>query len=98
MTAAFLWQADGPEIGTRGVVDDEGRARRLAAECLLSGTAVTAVVDEAATDLGRRTLESGYHRTGRGWAGRVDGGGRVRWTRVTATWAAVVAAPMWDDR
>lgn len=84
MSVAFLWQADGPKIGTRGVVDDAERARELAGECLQSGTAVSAVVEEAAAELGMRTLESGYHRTGRGWRARVDGAGRIRWTRVTA--------------
>jgi hypothetical protein len=84
VTAAWLWQADGPQMGTRGIVDDPGRARRLAAECLLSGNASSAVVQEAAAELGMRTLTDGYHRTGREWRGSVGAGGRVRWTQAVA--------------
>lgn len=79
MTAAFLWQADGPAMGSRGVCGDQGRARRLAAECLRSGAADTAVVEEAVTDLMAQTLADGYRRTGPRWSARVGAGGRVRW-------------------
>lgn len=86
MSLAFLWQADGPEVGSRGVTDDEGTARKRAAACLLSGSAVAAVVQEATAELGMRTLTDGYHRTGREWRGSVGAGGQVRWTQ------AVIAA------
>ena len=81
--AAFLWQADGPTMGTRGVADDPRKARQLAAECLRSGSADSAEVEEALSDLGMRTLVGGYFRTGHRWRGQVGIGGRVRWTRVT---------------
>ena len=82
---AWLWQADGPQMGVRGVVGDPGRARRLAAECLLNGVAVTAVIEEAATGgLGAQTLAAGYPRTGRKWLATVGALGNVRWTAVRA--------------
>ena len=85
MTAsAFLWQADGPQQGSRGVSDDQGRARRLAADCLRSGAASSAIVEAALTDLGTRTLAGGYYRTGRAWRAKVGPGGRVWWVPVTA--------------
>jgi hypothetical protein len=85
VTAAWLWQADGPLMGTRGVAGDSGRARRLAAECLLSGTADSAVVEEAATGgVGAQTLAGGYPRSGRKWRATVGARGRVRWVAVTA--------------
>jgi hypothetical protein len=80
---AFLWQADGPTMGTRGVAEDPRKARRLAAECLRSGAASSAVVEEALSDLGMRTLVGGYFRTGRGWRATVGAGGRVRWRPVS---------------
>jgi hypothetical protein len=88
VTAAWLWQADGPLMGTRGIVDDSGRARRLAVECLLSGDASSAVVEEAAAELGERALIDGYHRTGRRWQATVGAHGRIGWTAMTAASAA----------
>lgn len=82
---AWLWQADGPQMGIRGVVDNSGRARRLAAECLRSGDANSAIIEEAATGgLGAQTLAAGYPRSGRKWQARVGARGRVRWTAVRA--------------
>jgi hypothetical protein len=76
---AFLWQADGPLQGARGVTDDAGRARRAAADCLRSGAASSAVVEEALPDLWVRTLAGGYAWTGHGWRAKVGAGGRVWW-------------------
>jgi len=45
-TTAFLWQADGPEQGARGVCGDRRKARRAAADLLRSGQASSAVVEE----------------------------------------------------
>jgi hypothetical protein len=82
---AWLWQADGPQMGVRGVVGDPGRARRLAAECLLSGVADSAVIEEAATGgVGAQTLAAGYPRTGRRWLASVGARGRIQWTAVRA--------------
>jgi hypothetical protein len=85
VTAAWLWQADGPQMGTRGVAGDSGRARRLAADCLLSGIASSAVVEEAATGgVGAQTLAGGYPRTGRRWLATIGAQGRIRWTAARA--------------
>jgi hypothetical protein len=84
MTAAFLWQADGPQQGTRGVTDNARRARQVAADCLRSDAANSAVIEEAVPDLGVRTMVGGYFRTGRGWRAKVDAGGRVWWVPVRA--------------
>jgi hypothetical protein len=88
VTPAWLWQADGPQMGTRGVVGDPGSARRLAGECLLSGVADSAVVEEAAAELGERTLIDGYHRTGRRWQATIGAHGRIGWTAMAAVNAA----------
>lgn len=81
MTVVYPWRADGPGRATLGVVEDPARARRLAGQCLLSGVAETAVIEQAVTDLGAQTLLGGYFRTGQRWRGRVESGGRVRWRR-----------------
>ena len=84
MTAAWLWQADGPGRSDLGVTDDPGRARRHAARCLRDW-ADTAFVEEAATGgVGAQTLAGGYPRTGRKWRGRVGALGHVSWSAVTA--------------
>lgn len=75
----FLWQADGPEQGARGVTDAQWLARRHAAAFLLTGQASSAVVQEAVTELGMRTLGDGYYATGPQWRGTVGDGGLVRW-------------------
>lgn len=79
MTGAFLWQADGPRQGARGVCGSERRARRAAADLLRSGQASSATVEEAATELGQRTLTDGYYPSGLSWQGRLGARGRVRW-------------------
>ena len=77
--AAFLWRADGPRQGSRGVTDDGRKARRAAADLLRTGQATAAYVEEAAMELGERTLADSYYATGRKWQGRVGARGRVRW-------------------
>jgi hypothetical protein len=77
--SAFLWQADGPEQGARGVCDNGRSARRAAAALLRSGLASTAVVEEAAMELGMRTLSDSYYAIGQRWQARVGARGRVRW-------------------
>ena len=88
MTPAFLWQADGPRQGARGVCGSGRMARRAAADLLRSGQASTAVVEEAATELGMRTLTSGHYPNGRRWQGRLGARGRVRWVPLDAGAAA----------
>jgi hypothetical protein len=85
---AYLWQADGPQQGARGVCDSEQKARQAAADLLRSGQASSALVEEAATELGMRTLTSGYYPNGQRWQGRLGARGRVSWVPVTAEQAA----------
>jgi hypothetical protein len=70
----FLWEADGPQQGCRGVSGDEMRARRAAAECLQNGQATTARVEAAETAMGTATLTDDYRRTGDAWQGRLSDG------------------------
>jgi hypothetical protein len=79
-----LWQADGPRQGARGVSGNERTARRAAADLLRSGQASSAVVEEAVTELGMRTLTDGYYCTGQQWQARLGARGRVRWVPVKA--------------
>ena len=86
--SVYLWQADGPEQGARGVTDDEQAARRAAAVLLQDGRASSAVVEEAVPELGMRTLTAGYYPTGQRWDGRLGAQGRVRWVPARAGTAA----------
>ena len=49
--SVYLWQADGPEQGARGVTDDERTARRHGEDLLRCGQADSAVVEQAGTGL-----------------------------------------------
>ena len=82
---AYLWQADGPRSGARGLSGDRGKARRDAAARLRSGEASEAFVEEAGTaGIGVRTLAGGYCRTGRGWRAKAGAGRRIRWALLAA--------------
>ena len=78
----FLWRADGADRCGRGISDQAGSARRAARDCLRSGAASSAVVEVAVSDLGMKTLEESYYRTGRGWRAKVGGDGRVWWVPI----------------
>jgi hypothetical protein len=82
--SVFLWQADGPRQGSRGICDVEQSARDAAAGLLRSGQASSAVIEEAVPELGMRTLTAGYWCTGQRWQGHVGARGRVRWVPVKA--------------
>ncbi len=84
MITVFLWQADGPRQGGRGISGDCKAARRAAAECLRSGTATAATIEEATAEIGMRTLTDGYYPTGPRWQARVGAQGRVRWVPLKA--------------
>jgi hypothetical protein len=75
----WLWQADGPASGGRGVSGDRLAARRAAEVRLLRGDAAEAVVEEAVTDLSPQTLAEGYRRTGPRWVAAAGPGPHVRW-------------------
>jgi hypothetical protein len=80
--SVYLWQADGPRQGSRGICDVEQLARDAAADLLRSGQASFAVIEEAVPELGMRTLTAGYWCTGQRWQARVGAAGRVRWVPV----------------
>ena len=83
----WLWDARGPVRRGLGVSDDQAGARRAAEECLTSGQASAARVEEALALLGIGTLTSHYRRTGRGWqARRADHG--IRWEPLSPAFPA----------
>jgi hypothetical protein len=79
VSAVFLWQADGPEQGGRGVSGDREAARRAAEKLLRSGEATAAVIEEAELGLGTRALTFAYCPTGPRWQAMTGPRGRVRW-------------------
>lgn len=80
----WVWDAHGPDSGA-GVTDaDEKRARKLARQSLLSTGASDVLVEQASVELGIRTLNYCYVRTGHGWRGHRTPAGRVTWSRFTA--------------
>jgi hypothetical protein len=80
----YLWQADGPLNGGRGVCGELGSAREAAEGCLRRGAATGAVVEEAVPEIGIRTLADGYCRTGEAWRAEPAPGGGITWVPVTA--------------
>jgi hypothetical protein len=82
----WVWDAQGPDRSAGGVVidDDVKRARKLARESLLSTGASEVFVEQASVELGIKTLNYGYARTGQGWHGRRTPSGRVAWRRFRA--------------
>jgi hypothetical protein len=78
----WVWDARGPGGSSAGVTGgNEERARRLARESLLSAGASEVVVEQASAELGIRTLNHVYVRTGYGWCGHLTPAGRVSWRR-----------------
>jgi len=89
VSAVFLWQADGPGGDASGACDDEDGARRAAAECLLSGRAASALVEEAVAEVGAVVAggarQSCYRRTGEAWQAAAAGtGDEISWVPVSA--------------
>lgn len=80
MTTVWLWQADGPASGGRGISGDRLAARRAAEGRLLSGAAAVAWVDQAVTNI-ETSLADGYYRVAR-WQARLGPGRRVWWAPV----------------
>jgi hypothetical protein len=74
----YLWDAPGPKCSVRGVTDNRSRAVKAAEECVLSGRADSARIEEARPMLGYTEMTSGYHRLGRGWMGSLRDGG-IAW-------------------
>jgi len=80
----WVWDAQGPDRGAAGVADNEKRARKLARESLLSTGASEVLIEQASVELGIKTLNYGYMRTGHGWHGHRISSGRVTWRRFSA--------------
>jgi hypothetical protein len=76
--SVFLWQADGPEAGARGVSGSLWAARRAAEGRLRSGAATAAEIEEAVLGLGTRALTFSYCPAGRRWQAKTSRG-RVTW-------------------
>lgn len=74
----YLWDASGPKCSVRGVTDNRSRAVKAAGECVLSGRADFARIEEARPMLGHTEMTSGYHRLGRGWMGSLCDDGIAR--------------------
>lgn len=81
----WLWDAFGSVRRGLGVSGDQAGARRAAEECLISGQASDARVEEALAMLGIGTLTSHYRRTGQGWQTRRADGGGIRWEPLAAS-------------
>jgi hypothetical protein len=81
----WVWDAHGPDRGAAGVADNEKRARKLAAASLHSTGASEVLVEQAFLELGIKTLNYGYARTGHGWRGHRTPRGRVTWRKLPAT-------------
>jgi hypothetical protein len=79
----WVWDAQGPDRAAAGVADNEKRARKLARESLLSTGASEVLVEQATVELGIKTLNYGYARTGHGWRGHRTPGGHITWRRFT---------------
>ncbi len=82
----FLWDAAGPASESGGASTDRGEAQREAEECLRSGGAVTALVEEALVETGRMVAgarQTHYRRTGNAW--QAQGGPQgITWVPVEA--------------
>jgi hypothetical protein len=83
----YLWQADSPTQGARGVCGEQWRARSRAEGCLLEG-APEAVIEVAAPGLGASSLAGCWCRTGEKWRASVGPGGGVEWIPVDTAPAA----------
>jgi hypothetical protein len=75
----WLWDAPGPGRSARGVSTDQTGAQRAARDCLASGQAVTALVQEAELVTGSSALAPRYQRIGASWEARRTSNGAISW-------------------
>jgi hypothetical protein len=80
----YLWEAGGAGRRSLGISDDCTAAQQVAGECLRSGDATGAHVEEAITVTGVRTLNHTYELTGNRWAARFGKDGRIQWKPLPA--------------
>jgi hypothetical protein len=90
VSTEYLWQADGPEQGSRGVCGDQAAARLTAEGCMNGEGATQALIRAATPGLETAGLDDGWCPTGDAWLAVPIPGG-VEWTAVAAqrtTWRA----------
>jgi hypothetical protein len=75
----WLWDAPGPGRSARGVSTDQTGAQQAVRDCLDSGQAATALVQEAELVTGSPGLTPRYQRIGGSWEARRTGNGAIRW-------------------
>ena len=75
----WLWDAPGPGRSARGVSTDQTGAQRAARDCLASGQAVTALVQEAELVTGSSALTPRYQRIDASWEARRTSNGAISW-------------------
>jgi hypothetical protein len=75
----WLWDAPGPLRSACGVSTDRTRAQQAARDCLASGQAATALVQEAELVTGSASLAPRYQRIGGSWQARRTSNGAIRW-------------------
>jgi len=88
VSPVFLWSVTGPGRDASGVAGDRQKAQADAAEHLLAGRAVTALVEEAVaevTPVAAGARQAGYRRTGEAWHAVAAGAGdAVSWVPARA--------------
>ena len=77
----YLWQADGPEQGSRGVCGDQVSARAKAEGCMNEQGATMALIREAVPGL-TAGLDDGWCPTGDAWRAEFGDDGSVVWAPV----------------
>ena len=75
----WLWDAPGPGRSARGVSTDQTGAQQAVRDCLASGQAVTALVQEAELVTGSSALTPRYQRIGASWEARRASNGAISW-------------------
>jgi hypothetical protein len=85
---AFLWQADSPTSGARGVCGDQGDARLAAEGCIREHGAERALIRAATPGLEAVGGDDGWCPTGDAWLAEPAPGGGVTWVPVKTEPAA----------
>ena len=83
MSVDYLWDADGPARGSRGVCDDQAAARAKAERCMKDDGAPRALIRAATPGVDVGGLDDGWCPTGDAWLAEFDPGGDVTWVPVS---------------
>lgn len=84
MSVEYLWHADGPERGSRGVCGDQAAARLAAEGCISKEGATEARIHAATPGLEVLGLDDGWCPTGDARLAAIIPGGGVTWVPVSA--------------